>query len=131
MKYIALLGEEKKGYGVTFPDFPECVTFGADVDEAVDMAHEALAMFVELMQENNEPLPEPSSPAVVKAQATGRRMVDVEISDDGSDFEEIGVTMHSFLLERIVAYTEKHGVSPADFLAVAAREAIRNDVFKG
>jgi len=129
MKYIALLDEEKKGYGVTFPDFPECVTFGADVDEAVDMAHES-SMFVELLRENGESLPEPSTPSSAKSQAAGRKLITVEISEDDDDFEEVEVTMHKFLLERIIKYSDKYGVSPADFLAVAAREAIRRDVFK-
>ncbi|WP_147819858.1 type II toxin-antitoxin system HicB family antitoxin [Salidesulfovibrio onnuriiensis] len=130
MKYIALLEEEKKGYGVSFPDFPACVTFGTDEDEAVDMAHESLSMFVELLRENGQSLPEPSTPSAVRALAAGRKLVTVEISEEGGDFEEIEVTMHRFLLERIVKYSDRYGVSPADFLAVAAREAMRNDVFK-
>lgn len=126
MKYKALLTEEKKGFGVTFPDFPDCVTFGADRDEAVDMAHEALSMFVQLLRENNTPLPTPD--AVPGGKEKGS--VEIEISDDGEDFEEVEVTMHSFLLQRIVEYSDRYGVSPADFLAVAAREAIRQDIFK-
>lgn len=130
MKYIALLEKEKKGFGVTFPDFPACVTFGTDEEEAVDMAHESLSMFTELLRENGQALPEPSTPSAIKAQAGDRKLVTVEISEDGGDFEEVEVTMHRFLLERIEKYSDRYGVSPADFLAVAARDAIRNDVFK-
>lgn len=51
MQYVALFDKEKQGFSVVFPDFPECVTFGSDLDEAVDHAHEALSFFVEDMLE--------------------------------------------------------------------------------
>lgn len=51
------------------------------------------------------------------------------MSDDGSDFEEFEVVMHTHLLDRIEKYCKLHGVSPADFFSVAAREAINSDVF--
>lgn len=51
MQYVALFHKEKNGFGVTFPDFPECTTFGEDLDEAVDQAHEALALYIEFYLE--------------------------------------------------------------------------------
>ena len=45
MNYIAILHkDDKSDYGVSFPDFPGCVTAGATLDEAKDMAKEALAL---------------------------------------------------------------------------------------
>lgn len=133
MQYIAVFKKEKRGFGVTFPDFPECVTFGADMEEALDMAHEALAMFVAMQLESGGELPEPRDfDAVRGLPSTGdAKLAAVETAADGSDFEEVGVTFHRHLLERISEYCDRHGVDPADFLSVAAREAIRNDVFKG
>ncbi|GAB7022191.1 type II toxin-antitoxin system HicB family antitoxin [Salidesulfovibrio brasiliensis] len=132
MRYIAVLKKEKRGFGVTFPDFPDCVTFGADMDEAVDMANEALSMFALLRREAGETLPEPRGFDAVRAlPATGdAKLVGIELDDNDEDFEEVGVTFHKHLLERIDRYCTHHGVDPADFLSVAAREAIRNDVFK-
>ncbi|WP_243544933.1 type II toxin-antitoxin system HicB family antitoxin [Pseudodesulfovibrio tunisiensis] len=131
MKYIAVLEQEKKGVAVTFPDFPECVTFGANEEEAVDMAHEALAMFAELQAESGQELPAPMSPDEIRElpETRGNKTISVEVAGDGSDFETVEVTLHGHLLDRIVRYAESYGVDPADFLAVAAREAMRNDVF--
>lgn len=64
-RYIAFIQIEKKlptdVLGVVFPDFSGCFTVADNYDEAYRMAHEALAIHVESMKENNEPIPEPSS----------------------------------------------------------------------
>jgi predicted RNase H-like HicB family nuclease len=62
MEYIAYLHKDKKSdYGVSFPDFPGCITAGSTLEEARKMAAEALAMHVAGMREDGEPIPEPSS----------------------------------------------------------------------
>ena len=41
--YIAIVHKEAKSdFGVSFPDFPGCITAGKDIDEAKDMAQDAL-----------------------------------------------------------------------------------------
>jgi len=131
MQYVALFEKEKNGYSVEFPDFPGCVTCGDDLDEAVDMAHEALAMFVEGMLEDGESLPEPSGKKELlsRAEYTGRKALNVTAVGDGSDFVEFEAVMHGHLLGRVEKYCKVHGVSPADFLAVAARIALKEDVY--
>ena len=60
--YIALLFKEKKSdYGVTFPDFPGCITAGKTLEEARRFAAEALNLHIETMQDDGDTLPEPSS----------------------------------------------------------------------
>lgn len=131
MKYVALFEKEKDGFSVYFPDFPGCVTCGDDLDDAVDMAYEALSMFVESMLEEGETLPSPKTKKEVMAlpNSKGKRAINIEIKGDGSDFEEIELVIHGHLLERIEKYSKLHGISPADFLAVAAREALKNDIY--
>jgi len=64
--YIALIHKDAESdYGVSFPDFPGCVTVGADVDEARVMAEEALAFHIEGMLEDGLAIPEPSTPGAV------------------------------------------------------------------
>lgn len=131
MQYVALFEQEKRGFNVTFPDFPECTTFGENLDEAVDQAHEALALYIEDVREEGGELPAPSKKKALLAlpENKGKKAINVTVSDDGTDFEEFEMTMHGHLLGRIEKYCREYGVSPADFLAVAAREAIKNDVF--
>ncbi|MBM3536374.1 MAG: hypothetical protein FJX55_00890 [Alphaproteobacteria bacterium] len=48
--YIALIHKERKNdFGVSFPDFPGCVTAGSTLQEAADMAAEALELHIEGM----------------------------------------------------------------------------------
>ncbi|MUM76974.1 HicB family protein [Pseudodesulfovibrio sp. F-1] len=130
MQYVALLEQEKRGYSVTFPDFPECTTFGADMDEAIDQAHEALALYVEYFLEQGGALPEPMTKKVVLALpgAEGKRAININVLAEGGDFVELEVGMHVHLLGRLERYCRDHGISPADFLAVAARHALRADI---
>jgi predicted RNase H-like HicB family nuclease len=77
MKYIAYLHKEKKSdFGVSFPDFPGCVTAGRTLEEARTLAVEALTLHMAGMLEDGEALPEPSTldqvakdPAMVGAVA--------------------------------------------------------------
>lgn len=62
MEFIAYLHKDDNShYGVSFPDFPGCVTAGATLDEARKMAAEALALHIAGMIEDGEQIPEPSS----------------------------------------------------------------------
>jgi predicted RNase H-like HicB family nuclease len=60
--YIGIIHKDiGSDYGVSFPDFPGCITAGKDLDEARAIAEEALAFHVEGMLEDGERLPEPST----------------------------------------------------------------------
>jgi len=62
MEYIAYLHKDKDSdYGVSFPDFPGCVTAGRTLEEARKMAAEALALHVAGMREDGDALPDPST----------------------------------------------------------------------
>jgi predicted RNase H-like HicB family nuclease len=45
--------------GVSFPDFPGCITAGRTLDEAKDMALEALSGHIEVTREAGETVPLP------------------------------------------------------------------------
>ena len=62
MDYIAYLHKENSSdYGVSFPDFPGCVTAGKTLHEAYEMAAEALALHIQGMVEDGDVIPEPST----------------------------------------------------------------------
>src|SRR5271170_5558030 len=61
MDYIAYLHKDSKSdFGVSFPDFPGCVTAGKSLDEARRKAPEALAFHIAGMMEDGEKIPKPS-----------------------------------------------------------------------
>ncbi len=66
MEYIAYLHKDKgTDYGVSFPDFPGCITAGHTLEEARRMAAEALAVHIQGMVEDGMEVPEPSRLDVV------------------------------------------------------------------
>lgn len=72
-EYIALIHKEPgSDYGVSFPDFPGCVTVGVTLDEARREAVEVLALHIDGMIEDGEAIPEPASLEAVMAQRETR-----------------------------------------------------------
>lgn len=53
---------EEGGFWVTFPDIPECMTQGDDMQQAYEMATEALGLSLTTMEEAGEGLPKGSVP---------------------------------------------------------------------
>ncbi len=57
---ILLNPEPEGGYTVTVPALPGCVTWGEDIDNAIEMAKEAIEAYIESMVANNEKVPDES-----------------------------------------------------------------------
>jgi predicted RNase H-like HicB family nuclease len=70
MEYIAYLHKDRDSdYGVSFPDFPGCITAGRTLDEANPLAAEALAFHLQGMIEDGDAVPEPSKVDDIAADA--------------------------------------------------------------
>lgn len=52
---------EEGGFWVSFPDIPECFTDGDNMEDAYEMAFDALGLAISSRLENKEELPTPSS----------------------------------------------------------------------
>jgi predicted RNase H-like HicB family nuclease len=58
MNYRILLRKEPEGgFTVTVPSLPGCVTYGATLDEAIEMAKEAIELYIESLKEHGEEIP--------------------------------------------------------------------------
>ncbi len=51
-----------EGYQVHFPDMPNCVTWGEDAADALNMAQDALSVCLLSMEDHKQALPQPSAP---------------------------------------------------------------------
>ncbi len=56
---------EDNGFWVSYPDFPECLTEGHSMENAYDMAVDALGIVLSYMEEQKEKIPKPTSPDMV------------------------------------------------------------------
>jgi len=58
VSYCIFLRKEPEGeYTVTVPTLPGCVTYGETIDEAIEMAREAIELYIEHLQEKGEEIP--------------------------------------------------------------------------
>ena len=125
--YIALIHrDEGSDYGVSFPDLPGVVSAGATLDEARQMAAEALALHVEGMGDEGEAIPEPSSLESIMAVAEHRDAVAVliPIAEGTPRVVRVNITLPQEVLEEIDAYAEQRGFTRSGFLAAAAKRAM-------
>ena len=58
---INLRKEEEGGYTVFVPSLPGCITYGESVDEAIDMAKEAIELYLEELHDRGETIPDDSN----------------------------------------------------------------------
>lgn len=126
-QYIALIHKEADSdYGVSFPDLPGVISAGSTLDEARDMATEALALHLEGLAEDGEAVPEPSSLEEIMADAENKRAVAVLIEAPAPTVKSvrINITIPADILDEIDSYAEREGFTRSGFLAQAAKKAM-------
>ena len=55
---ILLHKEPEGGYTVSVPALQGCITYGEDLDEAITIAKDAIALYVEELQSRGEEIPD-------------------------------------------------------------------------
>lgn len=121
--YIALLRKEATSdYGVDFPDFPGCVTAGKTLEEARRMATEALALHIEGMLEDREPIPEPSTLDVIMDDPGNREAVAFLVETANRRVKAIRINV--MLPEDLVQAIDRVTRNRSRFLAEAAKSKL-------
>lgn len=67
-----LTAEEGGGYLVSFPDFADCVSDGATVDEAIRNGRLALKETIAALREAGHPVPEPTAATTASGKFVAR-----------------------------------------------------------
>ena len=128
--YIAIVHKETKSdFGVSFPDFPGCITTGKNIDEAKDMAQEALALHIQGMLEDGEQLPVPSRLEEIMNDpdyANAIAYLVVSVPDAKPRTVRVNVTVPEMTLKQIDAAAKQQGMSRSSFLVHAAQNAIQS-----
>jgi predicted RNase H-like HicB family nuclease len=109
---------------VSFPDLPGCVTAGFDLDDAQRMAEEALALHLEGLEEDGDPIPEPSSLETVMADQENRSgvVILVRAPQKAARIVRVNMTVPQDELERIDRFADEHGYTRSGFLLRAAKK---------
>jgi predicted RNase H-like HicB family nuclease len=128
--YIAIVDKEAgTDFGVSFPDFPGCITAGKDIDEAKDMAQEALTLHIQGMLEDGDQLPDPSRLEEIMSDpdyADAAAYLVVSVPDAKPRTVRVNVTVPEMTLKKIDAAAKKRGMSRSSFLVHAAQNAIQS-----
>ena len=130
MRYISFIHRDEAGFGVSFPDFPGCVSVGDTIDDAVREGSQALAFHVEGLMDDGEAIPSPRSIDAIKADpelADWRRDADLVLIplllDRGSS-RRVNISLDRGLLEAIDDEARQRRMTRSAFLATAARREI-------
>ena len=126
--YIAVLHKDPKSdFGVSFADFPGCITAGSTIDEAKDMAHGALSLHIKGMLEDGENIPTPSKLEDIMDDpdySDAAAILVVSVSEAKSRSVRVNITMPEDMLRKIDSVAKKRGMSRSSFLVHAAQNAI-------
>ena len=122
MQYIAYLHKEKKSdFGVSFPDFPGCVTAGRSLEEAHQLAAEALRLHIEGMLKDGEMIPEPSTLDQLAVDRPLKNAVAFLVSVDVKDrVERFNITARRSQMDEIDRLAKKRRMTRSAYIVAKA-----------
>jgi predicted RNase H-like HicB family nuclease len=125
--YIGIIHrDEGSDFGVSFPDFPGCVSAAATLEETLAMGREALEGRIGVMAEAGEAIPEPSTMEAILAGEglDGGTPVLIPAAVTPSRTVRVNITLPEEALRQIDRFAEVHGLTRSGFLVSAARKAM-------
>ncbi len=66
--YVAIFTKENDAYNISFPDLPGCFTYGHTIEEAYNMAKEALELHLYGMEDDGDNIPVPTAAELIKIE---------------------------------------------------------------
>ena len=63
--YLVVIEAGPESYGAYVPDLPGCIAVGETAEEVTQLIREAVELHLEAMRENGDPIPPPTSTAIV------------------------------------------------------------------
>jgi predicted RNase H-like HicB family nuclease len=122
MEYIAYLHKDRDSdYGVSFPDFPGCITAGKTLDEARRMAPEALALHIKGMIVDGVAVPAPSQLDDIAEDAAKHRAIAFMVSVDAPDATvRINITARESQIQKIDELAEAAGMTRSGYMVSTA-----------
>lgn len=119
MDYIAYLHKDRDSdFGVSFPDFPGCISAGKTLEEAHHMAAEALALHIAGMIEDGNAIPEPSTLDVLADDPAMKDAVAflVHVEPQMGSTVRINITARERQIEEIDLLAEKAGMTRSAYM---------------
>ena len=61
LDYVVIIEKGETGYGAYVPDLPGCAAAGETIDEVRQLIREAIPLHIEMMRQQGETVPSPTS----------------------------------------------------------------------
>lgn len=132
-RYIAVMhADGHSGYGISFPDFPGCISAGKDWPSTIENGTQALRAHVELMREDGLAIPAPRDLATLRADPEfrddfeGAIVAPVPLLPEPGKLERVNVVLGKNLLREIDAAAKRLGMNRSVFLARSAEQLLES-----
>jgi len=121
MQYVAYLHKEPKSdFGVSFPDFPGCVTAGRTLEEARQMAVKALTFHIKGITQDGDALPQPLSIDAIAHDPAAEGAVMFLVDVDIERTVRINITARESQIKRIDELAEAAGLNRSAYMVRSA-----------
>jgi len=127
MKYVypVIITPEGQDFNVAVPDLPGCFTFGTSLVEAIEMARDAMAMWLCDAEDKKETIPTPSNPQDIRLSHGGIvTLVDVDTDEYRRDNDNRSVKKTLSIPSWLNAKAEKAGINFSQTLQKALKQEL-------
>ena len=132
MFYIGLVEEDENGFGISFPDFPGCISAGDTFEEVMAMGKEALGFHVECMMEDGLEIAPPSSIESIRGDKDGfwadwihtTQIVRVPLITNVDRPKRVNISINPSLLAAIDVAAKEQGMTRSAFIASVATQQL-------
>ena len=128
--YFGVVHKEKRSaYGVSFPDFPGCISAGDTLEEAVKQAQEALVLHIHGMIEDGESIPEASKIDDITHEVKPLAIVPVAVAVPSLRVKRYNIAARDTDMKKIDRFLKQRGRSRdrSEFLISSALREISRE----
>lgn len=128
MDVIALIHREEKAWGISFPDFPGCISAGNSLEEVLREGREALEFHIEGMVEDNESMPILRSIDEMRNDKEldfdSAELISVISVDLPGKAVRVQITLEESLLARLDRAADKSGATRSGYIAETVKRRL-------
>lgn len=120
--YKTFIHKGKVGYGITFPDFPGCVSDGKTIDKVLENGKEVLQLMIDTLYESGQEIPVPGTidDKWLQEECNDIECVGIISVEVPTKQIRINVSMADYVIARVDKYAKAHGQTRSGVLTEAA-----------
>lgn len=113
------------GYSVSFPDLPGCITEGDTMEEALDMAKDAMGIYLSVLESDGKAFPAAADPAALRPDGKGFvTLVDMDMLAYKQKHDRRAVKKTLSIPQWLNTMAEREGVNFSNILQRALKERL-------